>query len=157
MELHDLLSVTALGDGNYIAEVDITDVEGERYVANYGVIPGDEFGLAPTVRQAVEAWIAQGNTLLEPPEPTPEEIRASLPALTARQFRLGLIEGGFSLSDVEDALAAISDPVERQKGQVEWEYATQFNRLHPLVVQLSETLGLTPEQVDDLWATALNL
>lgn len=111
----------------------------------------------PVKPSADHQWKGGKWVYVQPPEPTPEEIRASLPALTARQFRLGLIGGGFSLTDVENALAAISDPVERQKGQVEWQYATQFNRLHPLVVQLSETLGLTPEQVDDLWATALNL
>lgn len=89
--------------------------------------------------------------------PSLEEKRAAMPTLSARQFRLGLIDGGIDLADVETAIAAIPDPVERKKGQVEWEYATQFNRLHPLVVQLSSSLGLTPEQVDAMWEGAAAL
>ncbi|MCC5777838.1 hypothetical protein H7H48_02150 [Nitratireductor sp. B36] len=110
-------------------------------------------------RQLIAAWEAEGNTIPPhtPRDPTKEEVRAAMPALSARQFRLGLIDGGIDLADVETAIAAIPDPVERQKGQVEWEYAAQFNRLHPLVVQLSSSLGLTPEQVDAMWEQAAAL
>ncbi len=157
MELHEIKSVTDNGDGTYCVKVDITDVNGDRYVTDYGVVPGDSFGLAPIIKKAVEDWVAAGNEITPIAPPDPEEVRAAMPTLTARQFRLGLIDGGIDLADVETAIAAIPDPVERKKGQVEWEYATQFNRLHPLVVQLSSSLGLTPEQVDAMWGGAAAL
>ena len=103
-------------------------------------------------------WAAVDVNEVAPYAPrSPEEARAAMPTLSARQFRLGLIDGGIDLADVETAITAIPDPVERQKGQVEWEYATQFNRLHPLVVQLSSALGLTPEQVDAMWEESATL
>lgn len=108
-------------------------------------------------REMIAAWEAEGNTIPEPPVLSDAEKRAAMPLLTARQFRLGLIEGGVDLAEVEAAIAAISDPSERQKAQVEWEYATQFERLHPLVVQVSSALDLTPEQVDAMWSAATSL
>ncbi|MFC5584426.1 hypothetical protein ACFPOD_04830 [Nitratireductor kimnyeongensis] len=120
------------------------------------IIPDDS---ANRHRQMIADWEAEGNAIPQfvPVQPSLEEKRAAVPTLSARQFRLGLVDGGIDLADVETAIAAIPDPVERQRGQVEWEYATQFNRLHPLVVQLSSSLGLTPEQVDAMWEQAAAL
>ena len=89
--------------------------------------------------------------------PTAEELRQQMKALTARQFRLGLLGGGITLTQVDSAIAAISDPTERATAEIEWNFATQFERLHPLVVSLSASLGLTPEQVDTMWTGALEL
>lgn len=109
------------------------------------------------VRMAVRNWLDAGNAVPAWVPPTPEELREQLPSLTARQFRLGLLQSGRSLSQVEAAIAAIADPTEREKAQVEWEYAAEFNRTHPLVVSLSATLGFTPEEVDTLWQSSLQL
>lgn len=92
-----------------------------------------------------------------PPAPTSEEVRAAMPSLTARQFRLGLLDADRTFAQVEAAIAAIPDEIAREKAMVEWEYAATFNRLHPLVVDLSGALGFTPEEVDTLWQSALNL
>lgn len=93
----------------------------------------------------------------EPEPPTPEEIRAAMPPLTARQLRLGLVGGGFSLSDVETTIDAIPDEQQRAVAQIEWQYAVQFERMHPLIEQVGSTLGLTPEQIDAMWEQALEL
>lgn len=85
------------------------------------------------------------------------ELRANMQPLTARQFRLGLISASITLTQVDNAIGAIVDDTERQIAQVEWMYAKTFNRLHPLVVILSATFGLTPEDVDTLWAAAVQL
>lgn len=82
MELHSLLSVAEAGEpGCYVASVDITDMEGERYVCDYMVRPGDQFGLAPLVRAAVEQWIADSNPV-EPFVP-PVATKADLAAYAA--------------------------------------------------------------------------
>lgn len=91
------------------------------------------------------------------PEPTPEELRARMQPLTARQLRLGLIANSITLASVQTIIDGISDPVERETALVEWEYATTFVRLHPLIVQVAAALSLTPEQVDTMWEAALSL
>lgn len=84
-----------------------------------------------------------------PPEPTPEEKREAMPNLTARQLRLGLLQLG-KLADVNTAIESMPEP-EKSKGKIEWDYASEFRRLHPLIVQLIPILGLTDEQVDVVW------
>ncbi|MBA4204601.1 MAG: hypothetical protein C0457_06400 [Polymorphum sp.] len=96
------------------------------------------------------------------PEPEPEaepepETPALFPSLTARQFRLGLLDAGMTPAQVDDVIGQISDETERVRAQIEWEYASQFQRSHPLVATLSAALGLTPEQVDSMWAAAAQL
>ncbi|WP_438748421.1 hypothetical protein [Pararhizobium sp. O133] len=73
------------------------------------------------------------------------------PVLSARQLRLGLLQGGISLSAVQVAIDGISDESAREIANVEWEYATEFARGHHLIADVSGALGLTDDQVDDLW------
>lgn len=77
--------------------------------------------------------------------------------LTSRQLRLGLVLNGISLSSVEAAIDAIEDETDREVARIEWEYATTFERTHPLVTQVGAALGLTPEQIDNMWAEAVKL
>lgn len=83
------------------------------------------------------------------PEPTPEVIRASMPTITARQLRLALLN---RLDEVESTIEASGD----RALQIEWEYATTFERLHPAIVNIGAALGLTPEEIDTLWLDAAN-
>jgi len=83
--------------------------------------------------------------------PTSEELRANFPALSPRQLRLGLLSIGITEGDVEGLLAG--DPA----GLVEWQYATQYNRTHPLIDALGVQLQITPEQIDALWTWASEL
>lgn len=86
-----------------------------------------------------------------------EAKRASLPTLTPRQLRLGLVLNGIPLSLVDDAIASIGDEQERVTAQIEWEYAVAFERLHPFVVALAASLGLSPAEVDAMWSAAAEL
>jgi hypothetical protein len=78
-------------------------------------------------------------------------------ALTARQLRLGLVMNGFSLDQVATAIEAIEDAHVRAMAKVEWEYASQFERDHPLIAQVGAALGLATEQVDVMWPEAAGL
>lgn len=91
------------------------------------------------------------------PEPTPEELRAAMPPLTARQFLLGMIHAGVTETEVVAELDKIADPIDKAIAKVEWERAGQFERTHHLVVSLSATLGLTADQLDALWSFASDL
>ncbi|MDI6836125.1 MAG: hypothetical protein QMD99_10470 [Rhizobiaceae bacterium] len=89
--------------------------------------------------------------------PTPEEARLNMPPLTARQFRLGLVAAGISPSQVTAAIDAMSAGIEKDKAQIEWEYATTFTRTHALIATVAQVLGLTDEQIDTMWTAALSL
>lgn len=84
-------------------------------------------------------------------------IQVFLAPLTARQLRLGLVANGITLDQVEAAIAAIDDAQARAVALIEWQYASQFNRDHPLIAQVAETIGLSDDQIDDMWAVSLAL
>ncbi len=46
---------------------------------------------------------------------------------------------------------------DQDKAQIEWEYATTFNRLHPLIGTVGTALGLSDTQIDSLWVAAAAL
>ena len=81
--------------------------------------------------------------------PTSEQVRERMPHLTARQLRLGLLSLG-KLGDVPAAIAALPSP-DKEQAEIEWQYASEFRRLHPLIVQLIPILGLSDDQIDGVW------
>lgn len=77
--------------------------------------------------------------------------------VTMAQARKALILSGVSITAVNAAIAAIVDPVERQLAETDWEYATTMRRQSPLVTSLAPVLGLTDEEIDDLFVLAATL
>lgn len=77
--------------------------------------------------------------------------------LTARQLRLSLVMNGFSLDQVGATINAIEDQQDRALANIEWDYASQFERSHPLIAQVGAALGLTEEQIDAMWVEAAGL
>lgn len=138
-------------------------IETVKYDANgalIAVIDGVEMTVPDDLenrhRRMIADWEAEGNTILlyTPPTLTDEERRAAMPSLTARQLRLGLITNGISLASVQVAVDGIADPTAREMAQVEWEYATTFERTHALISQIGAALSLTPEEIDTMWEAA---
>jgi hypothetical protein len=84
-----------------------------------------------------------------PAPPTIDELRAEMPPITQRQLRLTIGETAVAAVD-----AALADD---WAGMTEWQTASVFRRLHPLIVEMGPRLGLTPEQIDDLWSFALTI
>lgn len=80
-----------------------------------------------------------------------------LPALTKRQFRLGLVNNGFNLNKIEQTISSIEDDLQRQTVQIEWEDAQTFERTSSSLKLMSELLGLNDEQVNTLWLHAITL
>lgn len=79
--------------------------------------------------------------------PVPESV-------SARQIRLWLIRNGVSLAQVESAIDAIPDQLQRDSVRVEWDYAPYVERSHPMLIPLAAALGLTEEQVDQAFIEA---
>jgi hypothetical protein len=72
-------------------------------------------------------------------------------SVTMRQARLALLEAGL-LETVNAALANAPEAA-----QIEWEYAMTIEKDNPLIVGLVETLGLSDEQLDQLFINASQL
>lgn len=70
--------------------------------------------------------------------------------LTPRQIRLGLLAGGITEAMVD---AALTDP----HAIIEWKYASQYKRDHPLVAGLGAAFGLSEAQIDGMWQAAQQL
>jgi len=85
---------------------------------------------------------------------TPEEKRSSM-VVTMRQARLALLQQNL-LSQVETAIAAMQDP-EKSQVSIEWEYASTVERTSPWIGTMGTALGLTEEQLDDLFVLAATL
>lgn len=109
----------------------------------------------PNLVKATEGgigWLYDGQTFSPPPSPSPVVPQF----VSMRQARLALLQANL-LDQVETTLSTISDPVEKQSALIEWEYATTVERKSPWVQTLSTALGLTEEQVDQLFIQASTL
>lgn len=92
---------------------------------------------------AIDAYI-------EPPIPEPQP-KPVPDVVTMRQARLALLQQNL-LASVEAAVAQAGTAA-----QIEWQYATELKRTHPLTISISAALGLTEQQLDDLFTLASTL
>ena len=92
-------------------------------------------------------WTYIDGVFLEPVSPP-----LSIPTIVSmRQARLALLQAGL-LATVDAAIAAGTEA-----DQITWEYATEVERNSPMVVNLSASLGLTEQQLNDLFTLAASL
>ncbi|RVJ51463.1 hypothetical protein [Sinorhizobium meliloti] len=148
--LNSVSTVTATNDpGVFILRCNITDMEGSTYDTDYCSHPDDRFGLNPTIRR----WLTDNPQFPVQPyvPPTVEEMRALLRTLSRRQLLLALNSIGITEAQIDEKL--VGDVA----GMIEWKNASMFERLHPLITDLSGLFGLPPEQVDSLWSWASGL
>ena len=76
--------------------------------------------------------------------------------VTRRQARQALLLAGL-LDNVQPAIDAIPDSVQRQMAQIEWDDSLEFQRNRPLLVQLGHAIGLDDAGLDALFTTAKGL
>lgn len=77
--------------------------------------------------------------------------RRAIMACTPRQARLALSSAGL-YEAVQTSVAAVGD-----QARIEWEYANTVERTSPVIAELQEGLGLTDEDLDNLFALAVTL
>ena len=93
----------------------------------------------------------------EPPKRTQVELDQDIlyfretAKVSMRQARLALKQQGL-LATVQSNINALPE-----ESQIEWEYATTVERKSPLVVSLGTALGLTEEDLDNLFKLAITL
>lgn len=109
--------------------------------------------MAPEQKQEVLHWYAAWTP------PVPPEVPAGPPpvpqSVTMRQARLALLGAGL-LDDVEAAIAALPSP-QKEAARIEWEYSQEVQRHNGFVSVLAPALGLTDEQLDDLFVQGAKL
>lgn len=96
-----------------------------------------------TATATIAARNATIHDLQNPPAPTD-------PVVTALQARIAMKQAGV-LGAVLAHMAALP---EDDTVRIYWEYATQFHRSNPVLTGVASALGLTDQQVDDLFAAA---
>lgn len=83
------------------------------------------------------------------PNAVPEKV-------TRRQARQALVLAGkFNL--VQTAIDSISDPVQKQLMQIEWDDSLEFERGRASLIQIANAIGLDSEALDNLFITAAKL
>ena len=80
----------------------------------------------------------------------------SLKHLTRRQFKLALLENNL-LEQVETTINSVEDTTQRTRLQIEYSEATEFQRTSNSVKYMCNLLGLTEEQVNQMWEQGLTL
>jgi hypothetical protein len=100
---------------------------------------------------AAAGYIVTERTPEDDIEPPPPPVTATV---SARQIRLWLIRHGISLAQVDAAIDAIPDQLQRDSVRVEWDYAPHVDRSHSMLIPLAAALGLTEQQVDQAFIEA---
>ena len=95
-------------------------------------------------------WVIIDERPAPPPEPVPESV-------TARQARQWMIENDIMPSQVDAMIAEIEGEKERELLQNYWEYSTEYQRNHPLLIELGERLDLTHDELDQAFREASTL
>ena len=90
-------------------------------------------------------WDGEGFAAPAPVIPVIEKV-------SMRQARLALLYAGL-IPQVEAAMDALTEPA-KSATRIEWEYATELRRDHPMVSMLAAALSLTAQDVDTLFLEA---
>lgn len=98
-----------------------------------------------------KAWLDGGGVPL-PPDPTPVAVPVEV---TMRQAKLALLAAGL-LDDVEAALDGLPGDQGRV-ARIEWEYSSVMQRNKPFVQAIGQVVGLTAEQIDQLFIAAAGI
>lgn len=82
-------------------------------------------------------------------------IEQTLPPLTRRQFKLALLHADLA-TQIEQAILAIADPLTKAVIEIEYNEATEFQRLSDSVKYMCDLLSLSNDEINTLWQQAAN-
>lgn len=73
---------------------------------------------------------------------------------TPRQFRLALLSKNPDPNYVDNLLNTIQNEGERVRAKIEWEYAVEIERDHPMIQLLAQNLNMNNSQLNDFFEYA---
>lgn len=76
--------------------------------------------------------------------------------VSQRQLRTQLVFNGFDLETIQNAINQLPEP-DKKIAQIAWDYAVTFERESPLLISLASSLGLSQNNVDEIFTNASNL
>jgi hypothetical protein len=85
------------------------------------------------------------------------EIKIAPETVTRRQLRQALILSDFDLSIIDNFINSVEDEKERLILDNYWNASTEFERNHPILIDFSNKLDFTTEQINDLFILANTL
>jgi hypothetical protein len=85
------------------------------------------------------------------------EIKVVPETVTRRQLRQALILSDFDLSIIDNFINYVEDEKERLILDNYWNASTEFERNHPILIDFSNKLNFTTEQINDLFILANTL
>lgn len=107
----------------------------------------DEYIKPGLVRMTDEEVQAHLNPPPSPPS-VPERV-------TMRQARIALSRAGL-ITQVEQALSSMEGQA-GEEARIEWEFSSEVHRNKPFVIELGIAVGLSPEQMDQLFIDAAEI
>jgi response regulator RpfG family c-di-GMP phosphodiesterase len=136
------------------------DIKADTYELLTGVEPTAYHQLGGALSYIDDVWaIANSDLYAAHVEQLAEQELARIMRMTVTmsQARKALILGGVSITAVNEAIADILDPTERQLAETDWEYSTTVRRDSALVASIAPVLGLTEAEIDELFVLAATL
>lgn len=134
-----------LKDGNYELVADSFDDFGGIIIAKIGA----------TELQIPKSTIGVNYTITDYTPPAPVQAKQVPEQVDMAQARLALLARGL-LDRVGAEIEAMEEP-NRSAAKIEWEFRVTIRRDNPLVLALGALLGLSADNLDDLFIDAAKL
>jgi hypothetical protein len=129
-------------------ELDGTVLRAPPYAADIGELAAPLWEQINAIDDAAEAArLAAEEAARNAPPPVPFSV-------TRRQLFLELAAQGITRAAIRAQLEAIADATTREAALIEFDEALQFERAHPLIGSLGQSLALSSAQVDALFIAA---
>ena len=132
----------------YFVIIDVGGVIHELYSSDNGNVPQDAVEVSDEIGEVLRKCSNFGAYRLEDGALVAVQLPAKIPDITPRQARLALNQLGLR-SAVEAAVAAADQDTKDM-----WQYASVFLRTDPTLVAMAQGLGMTGEQLDDIFLLA---
>ncbi len=127
---------------------------GHRSADPLGPLPARSTPTAPPEMEGAQVarWTGQGWELLAERPAPPGAVVVVPGSVTMRQARQAMLSAGI-LAQV-DALIAAMPGEEGESARIDWNHAREVKRDWPLIGALGPQIGLTEQQIDDLFIYA---
>lgn len=77
--------------------------------------------------------------------------KSSLPTISAKQLRLGLLRAGKRPETVDDSLHNMPGGIQRDEFLIEWQYGGEFRRDDVFIAFLAHRLGIPQSTLDAIF------